>query len=92
MVIQLSPEAEARVRDLIERGGYEDAEAVVDEALRVLEERNQYVRLKAAIAIGVEQVERGEAVEWTPDFFDRLTREAIELARSGKPIKDEVRP
>lgn len=92
MVSRLSPKAEARIRELTERGGYESPEAVIGEALRVREERDRYAELKAAIAVGVEQVERGEVVEWTPDFFDRLTREAFELARSGKPIKDEGRP
>ena len=92
MVIQLTPEAEARIRELIERGGYDDPEAVVDEALRLLQERDQYVKLKASIAVGMEQVERGETIPWTPDYFDRLKREATDLARSGKPIKDEVKP
>jgi antitoxin ParD1/3/4 len=91
MSITLSPEAEARVRELVARGDYGDPEAVVDEALRVLEERDQYARLKAAIAVGIEQLERGQVVSWTPDFMDRVKQEAIDLARSGKPIKDEVR-
>jgi putative addiction module CopG family antidote len=92
MNIQLSPEAEALIRELVERGDYDDAETVVDEALRILVERDQYARLKTAIAVGIEQYERGEMIPWTPDYFDRLKREAAELARSGKPIKDEVKP
>ncbi len=92
MSIQISPEAEATIRELIERGDYDDPEAVVDEALRVLAERDHYGRLKAALAVGIEQYERGETIPWTPDYFDRLKREATELARSGKPIKDEVKP
>jgi antitoxin ParD1/3/4 len=92
MVIQLSPEAEARVQELIERGGYDGPEAVVDEALRVLQERDQYARLKAAIAVGMEQIERGEVVEWTPDFLDRLKRRSEEHVRLGRPFKDEVVP
>jgi hypothetical protein len=31
-------------------------------------------------------------IPWTPDMLDRLKREADELVRSGKPIKDEVKP
>lgn len=92
MVVQLSPEAEALLDELVQRGGYGDAEAVVEEALRVLAERDQYARLKAAIAVGMEQYERGETIPWTPDYFDRTRQEAVELARSGKPIKDEVKP
>lgn len=92
MVIQLSPEAEATIREMVERGDYRDAEAVVEEASRALSERNQYDRLKAAIAVGMEQIERGEVVEWTPDFLDRLKRRSEEHVRLGKPFKDEVIP
>ena len=92
MVILLSPEAEARIRELAERGGYDGPEAVVDEALQALEERDQYTKLKAAIAVGIEQMERGEVIEWTPDYFDRLKRRSEEHVRLGKPIKPEVIP
>ena len=92
MVIQLSSEVEARNRELVERGGYDGPAAVVDEALRVREERDQYAKLKAAIAVGMEQLERGEVVEWTPDYFDRLKQRAEEHVRLGEPIKDEGKP
>ncbi len=92
MVIQLSPEAEARILELIDRGGYDGPEAVVDEALRVLEERDQYAKLKAAIAVGVEQLERGQVVPWTPDFLNRLKQKSEEHLRLGRPYKDEVIP
>ena len=92
VVIQLSPEAEARIRNMVERGGYDGPEAVVDEAPRVLEERDQHLQLKAAIAVGFEQYKRGESILWTPDYFDRLRQEATDHARSGKPIKDEAKP
>jgi putative addiction module CopG family antidote len=92
MRIQLSPEAEALVRQLIERGDYDDPEAVVEEALRVLMERDKLERLKELIAVGTEQAARGQVVPWTPDSLDRLKREAAEDVRLGRPIKDEVIP
>jgi Arc/MetJ-type ribon-helix-helix transcriptional regulator len=92
MAIQVSPKAEALIRELVERGDYDDPETVVDEALGALLERDQLAQLRAAIAVGIEQYERGEMIPWTPDYFDRLKREAAGLTRSGKPIKDEVKP
>ena len=92
MSIHLSPEAEALIRELIERGDYDDPETVVDKALEALVERNQLARLKAAIAVGDEQAARGQVVPWTPDFLDRLKREAAENVRLGRPFKDEVIP
>ena len=92
MVIQISPESEATIRELVSRWGYDDEEAVVAEALRVLVERDTLERLRALIAIGDEQAARGEVVEWTPDFMDRLKRQSVENVRLGKPFKDEVIP
>jgi antitoxin ParD1/3/4 len=92
MSITLSPEAEARIHELVAEFDYDGPEAVVDEALRVLEERDKYARLKAAIAVGLEQIERGQVIPWTPDFMDRLKREAEEHVRLGKPFADEVIP
>ena len=92
MRIQLSPKSQALIRDLIERGDYDDPESVVDDALEALTERIQLVHLKGAIAIGIEQAARGQAVPWTPDFLDRLKREAAEDVRLGRPFNDEVIP
>ena len=92
MVIQLSPETEAQVREFFERGGYDDPGAVLEEALRVLKERDQLARLRELIAVADEQAARGQVVQWTPDFLDRLKREAAENVRLGKPFRDEVIP
>ena len=92
MVIQLSPESEATIRELISRGDYDDEEAVVAEALRVLVERDKLERLRALIAVGDEQAARGQLVPWTADFMDRLKREAAEDGRLGRPLRDEVIP
>jgi putative addiction module CopG family antidote len=92
MSIQLTAEAEALVQELIERGDYDDPAAVVEEALRVLVERDKLARLRELIAVGIEQCERGEVVPWTPDFLDRMKRASEEHVRLGKPFKDEVIP
>ena len=62
MAIQLSPESEATIRGRVQRGGYDDEEMVVAEALRVLFERDKLARLRELIAIGDEQAARGEVV------------------------------
>ena len=92
MSIQLSSKAEALIRELIAGGDYDNPETVVDDALEALVERKQLARLKAAIAVGDEQAARGQVVPWTPDFLDRLKREAAENVRLGRPFKEEVIP
>ena len=92
MVIQLSPETAARVREFVDRGGYDDPEAVLDEALHALEERDKLARLRELILVAEEQAARGQVKEWTPDSLNRLKREAAEDDRLGRPYKDEVIP
>lgn len=92
MNVVLSPELEALVRRKVESGPYDDAAEVVREALHLLEERDRHDRLRAAIAVGEAEFARGEFVEWTPDFMDRLKEEAAEEDRQGLPIDDDVKP
>lgn len=92
MSVTLPPELEATIQEKIERGGYDDAAAVVREALRLLEERDRLTHLRALIAEAEAEVARGEVVDWTPNFMERLIRESEEDARNGVPIPDEVKP
>ncbi|MGH2558467.1 MAG: type II toxin-antitoxin system ParD family antitoxin [Thermomicrobiales bacterium] len=90
---QLPRDQEALVERIVETGQYDDADEVVDAALRLLEDRERRLQwLRAELAIGEEQEKRGELIEYTPDFMDRLMREADEEDRRGVPIKDAVKP
>lgn len=92
MNVELPPRLEALVREKVDSGLYDDASAVVEDALRLLDERHRHDRLRAAIAVGLEDVARGDVVDWTPDFMDRLKVEADEEDRLGLPIDDDVKP
>jgi antitoxin ParD1/3/4 len=92
MNVTLNPELEALVRQKVESGDFTDETSVVQEALLLLEKRDRLRRLRASLDLADEQIDRGEGVEWTPELLDRLTAEAKENARSGKPINDDVKP
>jgi putative addiction module CopG family antidote len=92
MTIHLTPEAEALIQQLLAQGDYDNPEAVVEEALQTLVERDKLARLQAAIAVGDEQASQGRVIPWTPDFLDRLKRQSTEHVRLGKPFKDEAIP
>jgi antitoxin ParD1/3/4 len=94
MNVSLTPQLESLVRQKVESGLYNNASEVVREALRLLEERDRekLARLRAAVAVGRDEIARGEIVEWTPDFMDRLKAEAAEEDRQGLPISDDVQP
>jgi antitoxin ParD1/3/4 len=92
MNVTLPPQYETMLEEKVTSGRYADASAVIQEALRLLDERDRLQQLRAELAIGLEQIERGETVPYTPDFMDRLKREAAEHVRLGRPIKDAVKP
>ena len=84
MVLTLSPQLEALIREKIASGRYQDADDVMREALELLEERDRFEALRSAVAIGAEEAERGELSPYTPDLLEELTREARLMAREGQ--------
>ena len=73
MNVTLAPEFEAMIRERVERGTYNDATEVVQEALRLLDERD---RLLASLDEAAAEFERGEGVEWTPELMEQIREEA----------------
>lgn len=74
MEIQLTPETEKAVNAAVLAGGYSTAEEYIYEALQ------NYYKLKleqlnAAIAIGIEQADRGELIDANDISFENLLRE-----------------
>ncbi|MGH2559433.1 MAG: type II toxin-antitoxin system ParD family antitoxin [Thermomicrobiales bacterium] len=93
MDVSLTPQLAALVRQKVETGLYHSPSEVVHEALRLLDERDRHLQwLRAELKIGLDQEARGEVVAWTPDFMERLKREADERSRLGLPVKDAVKP
>ncbi|MGH2561756.1 MAG: type II toxin-antitoxin system ParD family antitoxin [Thermomicrobiales bacterium] len=93
MNVRLSPSLEAMIQEKVESGDYSDASEVVEEALRFMEEQDRRTRhLKASVAEGFAQIERGESVELTPEHMERIMQRAAENARVGKSVKDDVTP
>ena len=89
MSMTLDAELEAMVRQKVDTGQYDNADAVIREAL---EERERLQRLRAILDRAEEQADHGEAVEFSDEFLDRLTREADELYRQGKQPHPDVCP
>lgn len=78
MALHLSPKNQTRIAELIEHGDYPDADAVVEQALELLDERERFMELKAMIAAGVEEVAQGKVVEFTPERRQALWQSAID--------------
>jgi len=88
MSVTLTPQAEALVREKVERGLYASTEDVIDKALRLLDLEDRQRWLRAALAKG----EVGEGIEYTPEYMQQVWQRAIESARLGRPIRDDVKP
>jgi len=79
--LTLGPHWEAFIREEIESGRYATASEVVRAGLRELEERKEKLeKLRAYLAVGIEQADRGEFAELPTT--DELIREAMQ--RLGK--------
>ena len=91
MSVTPSPEAQDRVQSWVGRGHYADADAVVLDALQLLEERSQeqFLKLREMVREGFES---GDEMDLTPELWNDRVREAEEEERQGFPIRDEVRP
>ena len=93
MVVQISSQLEAKIEQLMETGEFSSREDVLAKAVGLLVARERKLaRLRAELAIADEQLERGEFIEYTPDYMKQKLANARERSRLGLPIKDVVKP
>ncbi|HEY7033561.1 MAG TPA: type II toxin-antitoxin system ParD family antitoxin [Thermomicrobiales bacterium] len=91
MSVTLTPQVEDEIRRWVETGRYADADAVVRDALHLLEEHEgQLDVLRAKLQVGLDEADRGEVDEWTPELRERLRREAQEMYRRGEQPDPDV--
>jgi antitoxin ParD1/3/4 len=83
MEISLTPQHEQFIQEQIRSGKYYCASEVIRDALELLEERahlnQRYIeKLKKEVAIGLEQLDRGEGTDGEEFFKELLEEIAIE--------------
>jgi antitoxin ParD1/3/4 len=83
MNIALTMDLEQWVHERIERGVYQSASEIVQEALLLLREhdRLQQVRveeLRRCLAVGIEQLDRGEGRSFTEHVVEEIKRQGRE--------------
>jgi putative addiction module CopG family antidote len=67
MTIELNPEQESRIAESLRSGAYSSTDEVIDRALEVLRERDEWLvanrqAIEQKIHRGIEQLERGEGI------------------------------
>lgn len=86
MQVHISDEAAAEVERLVRHGAYEDAQRVVEEAIRrlAMTDSEYDAALRAKILEGIASLDDNGGTEWTPDLADRIKREGRALRDSRK--------
>lgn len=93
MAIQLPADVEAGIRRKVESGHFSDAAEVVREAMRLLDDQERHLAsLREKLQIGLDQLDRGESVEWTPELREQIRRSANRRARLGETPDPDVCP
>jgi putative addiction module CopG family antidote len=93
MTIRLSEQDEATIREKIETGHYRDAEEVVHAALCLLNKRDDGIAwLNAELQVGIDQLDRGESAELTPELVEDIKRRARQEAGSNRRYKVAILP
>jgi len=77
MSLELDPELDKAIDELVASGGYDSKQEVVREAVALLKSREvlreeSFERLRKEIQIGIEQLDRGEAFDGEQVFEELL--------------------
>ena len=92
MALHLSDKIQAQITEMVANGDYPDADEMLEQALNLLSERERLSHLRDLIAVGVEQAERGELVEYNEQFRQEVRREALCRFAAGETAGPDVRP
>jgi antitoxin ParD1/3/4 len=80
MDVTLTPELEQYVNEMVQSGMYHSASEVVREGLRLLLKRDRIDELKVeklrrAIQVGIDELDRGEGVPLTDELLEEIKAE-----------------
>ncbi|OAI06332.1 hypothetical protein A1353_08890 [Methylomonas methanica] len=91
MHINLSPEIEHYLQTKVGTGFYSNASEVVRDAIRRMwEEDEKLEKLRAAVQLGDEQLDRGEGIAYSTSRLEKITEKAFSNSRNGKKVSTDV--
>ena len=90
MVVQMSPQVEAKIEQLVASAHYVDAGDVVDKAVQLLEENERQLdELRTKLQVGLDAIARGDVHEYTPELREQIRRSAgLRAQPSERPSAD----
>jgi antitoxin ParD1/3/4 len=93
MHVNLSPEMEGFIKNKVSSGFYGNATEVIRDAIRRMQaDETRAAAWHAAIKIGDEQLDRNDAIEYTPAALADITETAVAAVRSNTRMDPDVLP
>ncbi len=93
MHINLSIEMEGFIKSKVASGFYSNATEVIRDAIRRMQaEESRISAWQSAIKQGVDQLDRGEGIAYSPAVLENIAQSAIEAMHSGKPMDADILP
>jgi antitoxin ParD1/3/4 len=75
------------IQNQVKQGFYSNATELVRDAVRRLREQQSHTdRLLAALDVGMQDIEAGRVVPYTPRLMEEIRLQAIENATHGKEV------
>lgn len=93
MIAKLPRQTEEEIQRLVEPGAYDDSTDVLVKGVHLLSQQwEQTAHLRALLQVGIDQYERGETHEFTPELRDQLWEEARQRHAAGDKPSPDVCP
>lgn len=93
MVTKYPPQLEEDIQTLMASGEYADATDILAQGVRLLARRREKVQhLRAMLQESVDQYERGEYREFTPELRQQLWESALQRYERGEVPSPDVCP
>jgi len=84
--VEIPEDVAAVVQQKVEQGLYPDSGAAIAEAIRLIDEHDELVALRAKIQVGLDQAARGEVVPFNEETRQRIIREGHAKYERGDPL------
>jgi len=92
MNVEVPPRFRPLIEEKVDSGQYADATEVVEAALELMHDADKLASFRAAVQVGIDELERGEGVVWTEEIHDQLIASARRRAARGERPSDDVLP
>jgi Arc/MetJ-type ribon-helix-helix transcriptional regulator len=93
MHINLPPNIEESIMQMVRDGRYRDfSEAMNDAALMLCEFQKKSVKITEALSKGESDIEKGKITEYSREFLKNSYDAAREIINSGTKLKPDVLP